>query len=82
MSHSEQHGFNHFNRLWDEWIQDVTLTQEESETIRASILEEQGTKEKVRLNQHLTRTNRIVSFCNRASKPYSKRYQMYVEEIS
>lgn len=82
MDNSEQHKFDHFNRLWNEWIQDVTLTQDESEIIRTNILKEQGTKEKVRLNKHLTRINRIVSFSNRASKPYSKRYQMYVDEIS
>jgi hypothetical protein len=73
--------WNEFNDLrgpWAEWLQSVSLTEDESEAIRTGVLEQDSERENVRLSRQIARINRIVAFSNRSTVPYSERYRMYM----
>jgi hypothetical protein len=73
-------GWNEFHDLRGplaEWLQSVSLTEEESESIRTGVLEQRSEREDTRLSRQLTRINRIVAFSNRSTVPYSERYRIY-----
>lgn len=79
MRDSVRNELNDWRGPWADWLQSVSLTEDESESIRTGVLEQRSEREDIRLSGQLTRINRIVAFSNRATVSYSERYRIYIQ---
>ncbi|SDT52751.1 hypothetical protein SAMN05444162_4781 [Paenibacillaceae bacterium GAS479] len=76
MNSSDWNEFKDVKNPLADWLQNASLTKEESEGILSRILESDKQKEDLRLSRQIARINRTVAFANRASMLYSERHQL------
>lgn len=77
MKNSVWNEFRDLAGVWEQWLQNVSLTEEESEAIRNSVLGQNNDGREIRLSRQIARINRMVAFANRSAVPRAERYRIY-----